>query len=292
MIGVPLINLTGRNALIIGGTSGIGEGIAYNLASKKANVIIAGRNAEAGNRIVAKLQEINESGQYQFKSVDFTSIKDTRRFTSEIKTSLDRLHYLILTAGMFRLGGRQETPEGLDDKMALHYYARFCAIRELLGLLEAAAEGSEDTPKVVTVLGATKGSLVHDGDFSLKTHYGVSEAAQACTLYNDLMVEEFSLRHPAVSFFHSSPGVVNTNLARNFPAFVRYPAEFLAKHFASSPESCAESMMRGVFSPAHQRGWFLLDEQGENYNKVVKDHTPEIRKKVWDHTVEVLDGIQ
>ncbi len=47
--------LTGRTAVVVGGTSGIGEGIAVRLAQARASVMIVGRNAEQGAAVVARM---------------------------------------------------------------------------------------------------------------------------------------------------------------------------------------------------------------------------------------------
>lgn len=48
-------NLAGKHAVVIGGTSGIGHGIAATLAAANASVTIVGRNAAAGQEIVTEL---------------------------------------------------------------------------------------------------------------------------------------------------------------------------------------------------------------------------------------------
>ncbi len=46
------------------------------------------------------------------------------------------LDLLILTQGILTMAGRTETPEGLDRKMALHYYGPQLLIREFLPALK------------------------------------------------------------------------------------------------------------------------------------------------------------
>jgi 3-oxoacyl-[acyl-carrier protein] reductase len=45
-------------ALVIGGTSGIGYGIARSLAKEGCNVTISGRSKERGEEIVRELKEL------------------------------------------------------------------------------------------------------------------------------------------------------------------------------------------------------------------------------------------
>lgn len=59
---------------------------------------------------------------------------------------------------MITLNGRDETSdsEGLDKKLALHYYARWKFIKDLIPLLRRAKDAGEDA-KVLSVLGAGHG---------------------------------------------------------------------------------------------------------------------------------------
>jgi len=74
-------------------TAGIGEGIARNLVSLKSNVIIAGRNAKAGEAIVQSFNDINPGGKHFFRPIDLSSISDTRRFSREFMNEFNKLHY-------------------------------------------------------------------------------------------------------------------------------------------------------------------------------------------------------
>eukprot|EP00981_Chlorochromonas_danica_P001314 scaffold281_cov282-Ochromonas_danica.AAC.14 len=52
------ITLPGKRAIVIGGTSGIGEGIARRLAKAQVSITIVGRDADRGQAIVKELGEL------------------------------------------------------------------------------------------------------------------------------------------------------------------------------------------------------------------------------------------
>ena len=56
-IGVPSFDLTGKTAIITGGTQGLGFGIACALAAYGANVVITARTASKVEDAVAELNE-------------------------------------------------------------------------------------------------------------------------------------------------------------------------------------------------------------------------------------------
>jgi len=188
------------------------------------------------------------------------------------------------------MGGRKDTPEGFDDKMAVHYYGRYSLIRELLPLLRSTADTEPPhTVRVMVVLAAGKGKLVYDGDYDLKQHYGMGECADACSLYNDLMVEDLSINNENISFFHAFPGFVDTDLGRNLP-FIMKPVISVMSFFAVSKEDCGAQLLSGMCNP-ELKGWHLLDDKGKTV-KPCADHTEETRKKVITHTIEIIQNVQ
>jgi len=274
---------------VVGGTSGIGEGIAKHLASLKVNVIVAGRNATAGENVVAFMKLVHSEGRFEFRAVDMSLVAQTRAFAKEFMNDFKELNYLVISAGMMRMGGRQETTEGIDDKMAVHYYCRLSLIMELMPLLESTAGEEESDVRVLTVLGAGRGILVHETDFDLKEHYGMQQAGDACCLYNDLMVDALFTKHPSISFFHINPGFVDTDLSRDLPGILRVPIQLLSKPFATSKEDCGITLVNEMLKP-EARGWYLIGDKGKPINSV-KAHTIEIRDKVWEHSISLLNSI-
>jgi hypothetical protein len=93
-----------------------------------------------------------------------------------------------VTAGFLSTDGRSETEEGIDKKLATHFYGRFLLIKQLTPLLEAAASAGEEA-RAMSVLGAGKGGAVPFGDLDLKKGFSVKAAADAATMYNDLVAE-------------------------------------------------------------------------------------------------------
>ncbi|KAJ3275250.1 hypothetical protein HDV01_000977 [Terramyces sp. JEL0728] len=270
------VDLSGKTALIVGGTAGIGQGIAIQLAKLNANVVIAGRNAKAAEEIINGLPR---SSSHSFEKIDFSLLKDTRRFAENFKEKYTNLDYLVITAGVMRTTGRQETEEGIDDKMAVHYYSR---ARLILDLLPVMKKGS----RVLSVMAAAQGSLVTETDFDLKNSYTVYNVSQACPLYNDLLVDKLSTLYPDVVFFHALPGLVKTNLTDGLPWYLRVPSKLLTP-FATSIEDCGTYMCSGFLDPERPSGYYLFGSKGERFEKL-KVHTDKVRDQVYQHTMDMI----
>ena len=186
-----LKSLVSRQALVVGGTAGIGQATALRLAALGASVAIGGRNAEQGRLTVERLRRLNPSGQHAFHAVDTSLTTTVTAFTRDFAATHARLDVLVVSAGMLTLQGRTETREGFDAKMAVHYYGRWTLIRGLLSLLErtAAMPGQTAPPRVLSILAAGKGGRIDETDMELKTTYSLKRAADMASTYNDLMTD-------------------------------------------------------------------------------------------------------
>jgi len=167
----------GRQALVVGGTSGIGHGIAQRLAKANFTVTIVGRNAERGREIVEELTKLGGSG-HTFLPCDAQLVGNVKTFAAEYAAKHSSLDVLVLTLGYAQMDGRVLTREGLDGQMAVHYYSRMAFIEGLLPLLRAAPAGGGCVLSVLS--GGRHAPYPHfASDPSLESHYGLKTASDA-----------------------------------------------------------------------------------------------------------------
>ncbi|KAI0692019.1 hypothetical protein C8T65DRAFT_762537, partial [Cerioporus squamosus] len=119
-----------------------------------------------------------------------------------------------LSPGFASFKGRDETPEGIDRRLALHYYSRWKFIYDLLPLLRKAKDAGEDA-KVMLVLSAGIGMSVDVHNLGLKKKYLLGNPPVASSSYTDLAMQSFAEQHPDIAFIHSNPGAVRTQLLAN-----------------------------------------------------------------------------
>ncbi|KAF4981715.1 hypothetical protein FZEAL_2517 [Fusarium zealandicum] len=269
-------------ALVVGGTGGIGYAIACRIAADSATstVIISGRN---------KPSNIPHAN-IEFRLLDASSMQSIKKYTDAYKAATPEksLDLLVLTQGILTTAGRTETPEGIDYKMALHYYGRQLLIRELTPALK-------DDAKVLVVLDGVRGSppaKLNWDDLDLKTHFSLASAADHCISMNDAMIQvhaQEGTRH----FVHAYPGLVRTEIFHTLPWYMRVPLRPFTVLLGVTADTCAQNLIKGTyeFSSAEDKDgklWGCIDAKGHVVPNKPTWSDVEL-KKVADHTWDIVD---
>ncbi|KAJ7158996.1 hypothetical protein C8R43DRAFT_1105504 [Mycena crocata] len=255
-------------AIFVGGTSGIGRATAEAFArytAGNAHIILVGRNAAAAAEIIASFPKPASTStstpawRHEFVPCDASLLHNAHAAVVDLLARLPRINFLVLSAGIFSLGGRNNTVEGLDNKMVLSYYARWLFGTGLAPALERAASMGE-AASVMSVLAAGNGPKVDLEDLGLERGYTGKGSNDACITYTDLMVEELAARHPTIAFTHTFPGFVDTPIysSPHWAARLLWPLIALMLWFmAKSGADAAEYHLFGLLNAtqgAHRRG--------------------------------------
>ena len=91
--------LTGKVAVVTGGTRGIGRAIAERLLREGASVAFCGRSAEAVGRVTEELRKTT-GGTVYGEAADVSKTEDVRRFFQSVDANFGALHVLINNAGL------------------------------------------------------------------------------------------------------------------------------------------------------------------------------------------------
>jgi NAD(P)-dependent dehydrogenase (short-subunit alcohol dehydrogenase family) len=102
-----LFDLTGRAALVTGGSQGLGKAMARGLAEAGANVVISSRREEA---LKAAAREIGDgaAGKVQYVVADMTNRDDVARLAEKAVSAFGRIDVLVNNAG-------DNKPEPIDQ---------------------------------------------------------------------------------------------------------------------------------------------------------------------------------
>jgi 3-oxoacyl-[acyl-carrier protein] reductase len=123
-------SLSGRVAVVTGGTRGIGRAIAEHLLREGAAVAICGRSRESVDAAVAAMQPL---GRIVGFAADVTRIDDVQQLFQSVDTEFGGLDILVNNAGaaVFRKVGEM-TPEDWHRNIDLNLNGSFYCSREAL----------------------------------------------------------------------------------------------------------------------------------------------------------------
>jgi NAD(P)-dependent dehydrogenase (short-subunit alcohol dehydrogenase family) len=153
---VDLFDLTGKVAVVTGGTRGIGLMIARGLLQAGASVYVSSRKPEAGEAAVAELSVL---GRVVSVPADLSREEECARLAAEVGGVEERVHILVNNAGTNWGAPLAEFPaSGWDKVLNLNLKAPFYVTRAFLPLLEAA--GTADDPARVINVGSIDGLRV------------------------------------------------------------------------------------------------------------------------------------
>lgn len=212
-------NLAGLRVLVVGGSQGLGSGVATVLAKRGASLVIASRSEVIGQESAKSLAALSpNNASVTFKQVDLGQIADVKRFASEI--SNEKFDHIVWTAGYLHYGPRLETVDGIEKCFAIDYLARFIGLNLLLPTLKKDGRVlAVYAPFSPMFFNKFKYQIDFE-DFQIKKEgrYEQGEFENrniTVTAFNDLLVNSLAKKHPQHVFLHQQPGYVRSDLYKN-----------------------------------------------------------------------------
>ncbi len=212
-----LFDISGKIALVTGGSRGIGEMIAEGFVANGVKTYISSRKAEVCDATAAKL---SEHGECISIPADLSTAEGMTALVEEIHSREEKLDILVNNAGATWGAPIEEFPETAWDKvMDINVKSPFFLTQALLPLLERAAV-PEDPARIIMV-GSIDGLNVN----RLPTFsYGPSKAA-----------------------VHHLTRMLASHLAhRNITANAIAPGPFPSKMMAHTLDTMGEQIRAGV----------------------------------------------
>ncbi len=134
-IGVP--DLSGKRAVVTGGSDGIGLGLATRLAAAGAEVILPVRNARKGEAAVTLIRRAHPGANVLLHDLDLSSLASVAALGEALRAEGRPIHILVNNAGVMTPPERRATADGFELQFGTNHLGHFALVGHLLPLLRA-----------------------------------------------------------------------------------------------------------------------------------------------------------
>ena len=272
----------GRVALITGANIGIGRVTALRLAQAGFTVFLAGRSAQRTQAVIDEIHSSTETtNKAFFLPLQLNDLNSVRECAALFLARQLPLHLLVNNAGL--AGDKGQTRQGFEMAFGVNHLGHFLLTQLLLDTLKASAPA-----KVVTV--ASRAHLMAYQGLDWPTlqqptrsltgtrEYGVSKLANILFSAHLAKVLEGS----GVSTYSLHPGVVDTEVWREVPRFVR---PLLRLRGLLTPEEGAQtSLYCALQAPAIESGLYYDKCRVKTPSRIAQD--AQLAEQLWNKSVQ------
>jgi NAD(P)-dependent dehydrogenase (short-subunit alcohol dehydrogenase family) len=207
------IDLTGRLALVTGGSGGLGAETARALASRGARVVVTARDVAKGEVVAKGIRESTGNGDVEVEELELGSLASVRAFADRLLARHDALQILVNNAGVMACPSAK-TQDGFEMQFGTNHLGHF-----LMTALLAPALLRGAPARVVSVSsrGHQMSPVVFDDIHFERRPYDKWAAYGQAKTANILFAVELERRlgPRGVHAYALHPGVIPTELSRH-----------------------------------------------------------------------------
>lgn len=208
---LTLPDLSGRRAVVTGGSDGIGLGIATHLAAAGAEVLLPVRNPAKGEAAIASIRATAPGAAVSLRELDLSSLASVAALGERLEREGDPVHLLVNNAGVMTPPDRQTTVDGHELQLGTNHLGHVALVAHLMPLLVA---GRARVTSQISVA-ANRGAINWD-DVNWERSYDGMRAYSQSKIAFGLFGLELDRRSRAAGWGITSnlshPGVAPTSL--------------------------------------------------------------------------------
>ena len=232
-----MFDITNKNILVTGATSGIGKAAALKLSLLGANIFFVARNQQKAQLLVDEIFEISDKEAVPIIA-DLSSQADIRSVAQVFNSFNIPLHVLLNNAGLINKE-RRETVDGLEEVFAINHIAYFLLTMLLIDRLK-----ESNNSRIVNVSSGAHAFVkgFNFEDYQAKNTYKPFQVYGYSKLANILFTKKLSeiLKEDNITVNCLHPGVVGTSFGQNNGNLQKI-LFYIAKPFMRSSEKGAET---------------------------------------------------
>ncbi|RDI55310.1 SDR family oxidoreductase [Nocardia mexicana] len=215
-VDITVPDLTGKRAVVTGGSDGIGLGLATRLAAAGAEVVLPVRNPRKGEAALATIRETTPRANVSLRELDLSSLASVAALGKTLHEDGRPIHLLINNAGVMTPPDRQTTTDGFELQFGTNHLGHFALVAHLLPLLRA---GHARVTSQISI--AANRRAINWNDLNWERSYDGDKAYSQSKIALGLFGLELDRRSRTdgwgITSNLSHPGVAPTNLLRARP---------------------------------------------------------------------------
>jgi NAD(P)-dependent dehydrogenase (short-subunit alcohol dehydrogenase family) len=269
-------------ALITGANIGIGRVTALRLAQAGFTVFLAGRSAQRTQAVIDEIHTTTQtSDKAFFLPLQLDDLNSVRECAALFLARQLPLHLLVNNAGL--AGDKGQTRQGFEKAFGVNHLGHFLLTQLLLDTLKASAPSRVVTVASRAHLMAYQGldwPALQQATRSLTgtREYGVSKLANI--LFSAHLAKE--LAGTGVSTYSLHPGVVDTEVWRELPGFLR---PLLRLRGLLTPEEGAQTTLYcALQAPASESGLYYDKCRVKTPSRIAQD--AQLAEQLWHQSLQ------
>lgn len=254
-------DLSGRRAVVTGGSDGIGLRIATRLAAAGAEVVLPVRDPAKGERAAAAIREQVPSAVLALRELDLSSLASVAAFGAGLREEGRGVHLLVNNAGVMTPPDRRTTADGFELQLGTNHLGHVALVAHLMPLLR---DGHARVTSQISI--AANRHAIHWEDLDWERGYHPMRAYSQSKIAFGLFALELDRRSRAhgwgITSNLSHPGVAPTSLLSARPELgrsgdtreIRMIRWLSARGLVGTPESAALPAVYAATSPDARGG--------------------------------------
>lgn len=239
---------------------------------------------------VESLRKKSKSDNVHGKILDLASFTSIRMFCKEILAAEKKISILICNAGVMGFPKKALTEDGLEMQMGVNHFGHFLLTNLLLERMK------ESAPSRIVILSSmahkTMAKKLRIDDLNSERSYEGFQVYGETKLANVLFARELSrqLENSGVNVYAVHPGVVATELSRNFPEIIKTFYKVLRpiiNWFLKTAEEGAQTSLFAAIDPSLDKisGVYMADCAVSRESDYARDD--KIAKQLWEESVKI-----
>ncbi len=209
-----ITNQTGKTVIVTGSNTGIGYETALALFQAGANVIVACRDKNKGEKAIAEMESLKGRGSLEIGILDLASLNSVRLFAEKFIEQHKELHLLINNAGV-ATPPASKTAEGYELQFGVNFIGHFALTGYLYPLLQA----TQDSRIITLSSNGYQNSTIDFDNLKSEKDYNALREYRQSKLANLIFSIELNRRIQAKGdqalSIAAQPGANNTELTRH-----------------------------------------------------------------------------